>query len=272
MSSCSDDERAQELEVLESIYAEKYEYDAKQKQFSVTLQAEEDEDDRETRAKIEFDVAVLPNFGLKIYFSHTEGYPDEGIQYSLEHVGTIDEDDEDDDEAHISKEKLPDPFWFSDLRSMIDEIIEENLGAVMAFTICTEVQEKITELCETLNKERSDKIAQLREEEEERHTKKLVGTPVTLETFTEWKIKFQLEMKALQSDAQNKLEAELAGRPTGKHIFLNKIGKLEDDDLDVGAFIEEKDRVEVDENLFDDDLDGLEDELADLDAELEACD
>ena len=100
-----------------------------------------------------------------------------------------------------------------------------------------------------------------------------MGTPVTLETFTEWKIKFQAEMKALMSAKQSKYEADMADRPTGKNIFLQKIGKLEDDGLDVGDFVDEHEKVEVDENLFEEDLDGLddlEDELAELDAELAA--
>merc|ERR1711941_58980 len=129
----------------------------------------------------------------------------------------------------------------------------------------------LTELCEQLHSEREERIAQLRQEAEDAHTKKLVGTPVTLETFTEWKIKFQAEMKALMSVEQSKFELEMQGRPTGKTIFLNKIGKLEDDGLDVGEFVDDAEKVEVDENLFDeaelDDLDDLEDELAELDME-----
>jgi len=274
--SDSDDELAQELECLESIYADKYQFDEVKNTFSVTLQAEEDADDREVRQKVEFGVGCLPNFGLTIVFKHPPNYPEVPIEYTLQHEENIvdDEDGEDDKEAHITKDKVPDPFWFDDFHKLIKETCEENLGCIMAFTVCSELQEKLTELCEQLHNERQERIAQLRQEAEDAHTKKLVGTPVTLETFTEWKIKFQAEMRALMSAEQSRFEAEMAGRPTGKTIFKNKMGKLEDDGLDVGEFVDEHEKVEVDENLFDEadleDLDGLEDELAELDAELEA--
>jgi len=273
--SDSDDELAQERECLESIYADKYQYDESKNIFSVVLQAEEDDDDRETRQKTEFGVGCLPNFGLSITFKQPPNYPDVPIEYSLDHVENIvDEDEEEEKDAHITKEKMPDPFWFDDFHKTIKETCEENLGCIMAFTVCSDLQEQLTELCEQLHNERQERIAQLRQEAEDAHTKKLVGTPVTLETFTEWKIKFQAEMRALMSAEQTKFELEMLGRPTGKNIFLNKLGKLEEDGLDVGEFIDEHEKVEVDENLFDEadleDLDGLEDELAELDAELEA--
>lgn len=270
--SDSDDELAQERECLESIYADKYQYDESKNIFSVVLQAEEDDDDRETRQKTEFGVGCLPNFGLSITFKQPPNYPDVPIEYSLGHVENIvDEDEEEEKDAHITKEKMPDPFWFEDFHKIIKQTCEENLGCIMAFTVCSDLQEQLTELCEQLHNERQERIAQLRQEAEDAHTKKLVGTPVTLETFTEWKIKFQAEMRALMSAEQTKFELEMLGRPTGKNIFLNKLGKLEEDGLDVGEFIDEHEKVEVDENLFDEadleDLDGLEDELAELEAE-----
>jgi len=268
MSDC--DEREQELECLESIYAEAYELDEATGVFSVRIQAEEDSDDRLARQQVQYDIPALTNFGLVIHFTHPSDYPEKPIKYNLEHVLCLDHEEEEDEEAHISKEKLPDPFWFTDLKSHIDETIEENLGDAHAFQVCSEIQEKITELCEKLNEERSDKIAQIREEEEQAHTKKLIGTPVTLESFTEWKIKFQAEMKSLLEKKQTQFERDMEGRPTGKVIFLNKIGKLEED-LDVGDLVDEKDKVEYDENLFEDeDLGDLDAELEGLDEELEA--
>merc|ERR1712110_948394 len=271
MSSGSDNELAQELECLESIYADKYSFDETRNTFTVTLQAEEDEDDRDTRQKVVFGVGCLPNFGLSITFKHPPNYPDEPILYWLEHEENIVDEEEEDPEAHITKEKVPDPFWFEDFHKTIKSTCEDNLGCIMAFTVCSELQEQLTELCEQLHNERQERIAQLRQEAEDAHTKKLVGTPVTLETFTEWKIKFQAEMRALMSVEQTKFELEMQGRPTGKNIFLNKLGKLEDDGLDVGEFVDDAEKVEVDENLFDeaelDDLDDLEDELAELDIE-----
>ena len=160
--SDSDDELAQERECLESIYADKYQFDESKNIFSVVLQAEEDDDDRETRQKTEFGVGCLPNFGLSITFKQPPNYPDVPIEYSLDHIENIvDEDEEDEKDAHITKEKMPDPFWFADFHKIIKETCEENLGCIMAFTVCSELQEQLTELCEQLHNERQERIAQL---------------------------------------------------------------------------------------------------------------
>jgi len=270
MSDASDDELAQELECLESIYADKYSYNPSKKTFSVTLQAEEDEDDRAGRGKVEFGVGLLPNFGLTITFKQPENYPDVPIEYVLEHEENIvEEEEEDEKEAHIQKVKVPDPFWFKDFRKLIDDTCEENLGSIMAFTVCSELQDSLTQLCEDLHEDRQNRIAQLREEAEAARTKQLVGTPVTLESFTAWKIRFQAEMKEQMNAEQARYEREMADRPTGKMIFKNKMGRTEDGEFDLGDLIDASEKVEVDENLFDgdnlDDLDGLEDELENLD-------
>jgi len=270
MSDASDDELAQELECLESIYADKYSYDTRKNTFSVTLQAEEDEDDRAGRGKVEFGVGLLPNFGLTITFKQPENYPDVPIEYTLEHEENIvEEEEEDEKEAHIQKIKLPDPFWFQDFRKIITTTCEENLGSIMAFSVCSDLQDGLTQLCEDLHEERQERISALRQEMEDARTKQLVGTPVTLESFTAWKIRFQAEMKHQLGEEHARYEREMADRPTGKTIFLNKMGRTEEGEFDMGELIDASEKVEVDENLFDgdnlEDLDGLEDELADLD-------
>jgi len=274
MSDASDDELAQELECLESIYADKYSYDTRKNTFSVTLQAEEDEDDRAGRGKVEFGVGLLPNFGLTITFKQPENYPDVPIEYALEHEENIvEEEEEDEKEAHIQKIKLPDPFWFQDFRKIITTACEENLGSIMAFSVCSDLQDGLTQLCEDLHEERQERISTLRQEMEDARTKQLVGTPVTKESFEAWKIRFQAEMKTLLGEEHARIEREMADRPTGKTIFLNKMGRTEEGEFDMGELIDASEKVEVDENLFDgdnlDDLDGLEDELADLDADMQ---
>ena len=156
----------------------------------------------------------------------------------------------------------------------------------MAFTITSAVQEKLTEMSEEDHKKRKEKIEQLKQEEEDQKTKKLIGTPVTLETFTQWKIHFQNEMKKLKLEKATKFEASIsmeinnqssknlnkihfcqffmADRLTGKVQFLNKTAKLEVD-VDLPEEMQNMEQVEVDEALFDnlEDLD-LEEELEGL--------
>merc|ERR1711934_212764 len=126
----------------------------------------------------------------------------------------------------------------------------------MAFTIITEVQEKLTELCEEYNTQRLDKIEQIIEEIEQAREKKLVGTPVTLETFTVWKIKFQAEMKVLYDQKCSQWEKDQEGKLTGKFLFQEKKAKAEvddDEDFDVADLVDNSDaKIEVDEALFED--------------------
>ncbi|RCN48557.1 RWD domain protein [Ancylostoma caninum] len=79
-----------------------------------------------------------------------------------------------------------------------------------------------------------------------------VGTPVTPETFLAWKARFDKERSAQVEKKQKEREAALAGRLTGKQLFL-KDATLSLSDV---ALIEQS--VEIDESLFDEEIDGLE--------------
>merc|ERR1712080_303312 len=160
-----EEEKSEELEVLESIYAEKFSLarhseTKKVKYFTVEIRAEEDEDEALLARKTQFDTYPLPNFGVEIQFTHPNSYPDEPIIYSLTHITHEDGQDED-----ILDGK--DPHWFQEVNDLIAETIEENMGMALAFTICSNIQEKINELSESLNQERTDKIQKLKTEEEE---------------------------------------------------------------------------------------------------------
>ena len=199
------EEKSAELEILESIYSETYHISKSGKTFSVILRAEEDEDDHEARQIEKFGVPSCGIFSLKILFSHPEKYPDEPLIFNLENV------DEDGDLIARDADE-PEPEWLSNLSPLIQEQIDENLGEQQAFIVTSFVQEYLTDTCEELNKIRRDRIYELEEEAENAHTKKLIGTPVTLETFTQWQIKFQLEMKELFDKKQSELEKAQAGR------------------------------------------------------------
>lgn len=264
------EEKASELEVLESIYDENYSISASGLTFSVILVADEDEDDHEERQKEQFGQASLGNFALRINFQHPETYPDEAITYSLER---LDEDLEVTDDCS-RKDELPD--WLRDLYPLIDEQIEENLGMQHAFTVSSCIQDYLTEKCEELNVARKAEIDRLKEEAENAHTKKLIGTPVTLETFTQWQIKFSAEMRKIIAAKQSEEERKQADRLTGKVLFNTKVAKNDDDiDLDDLEEIEEGgEKVQVDEALFDgEDLEDLEDlEITDDEEEEEGED
>lgn len=262
------EEKSAELEILESIYSENYSISDSGKTFSVFLKAEEDEDDHEARKKEEFGVAPLGNFCTVITFSHPAKYPDEAINFEIhdaDQSGTLIKDIRNRD----SSQAYSQPTWLRELIPQIEEQIEENLEMQQAFIVTSFVQEYLTEKCESLNEARKERIEELKEEAENAHTKKLIGTPVTLETFTRWQINFQTEMEKIFAEKQSQRERDQQGRMTGKTLFANKLAKTEDDidlsginlDGEGGGTLAEK--ITVDEALFEEDFD-LED-LDDLD-------
>ena len=84
------------------------------------------------------------------------------IECVLEHEENIlEEEEEDEKEAHIQKIKVPDPFWFQDFRKIIKTTCEDNLGSIMAFSVCSDLQDGLTQLCEDLHEERQERISAL---------------------------------------------------------------------------------------------------------------
>ena len=76
-------------------------------------------------------------------------------------------------------------------------------------------------------------------EEQERIRKRQAGTQVTLESFIEWKGKFEAEMKALAEQGKKVVIAEVDDRPTGKQLFLLNTVKADEEDALVAAGEEE---------------------------------
>ena len=94
-------------------------------------------------------------------------------------------------------------------------------------------------------------------EEQERIRKRQAGTQVTLESFIEWKVKFEAEMKALAEQGKKVVIAtEADDRPTGKQLFLMNTVKADEEDALVAAGEEEEIVVgKIDEDDDDDDDD-----------------
>lgn len=65
-------------------------------------------------------------------------------------------------------------------------------------------------------------------EEIERLRRRQAGTPVTVETFKEWKAKFEAETRQVEAGRVKEDEVDTS-RPTGKQLFLSDLAGKEED-------------------------------------------
>ncbi|KIM65234.1 hypothetical protein SCLCIDRAFT_113257 [Scleroderma citrinum Foug A] len=227
----SDSVLAEEFEVLESIYPT---------ELSVIS-------DREIEIEVEPDYLLegAEPFKLKLSVQYPDGYPDVLPTLALAAVdGEIDEPE---------KETL--------LQGTAT-LGEENMGMAMTFTLVSHLREQLSILVEGRILRR---VAEEREKErlvieaEEARTR---GTPVTVDSFKAWKIKFDKEVVAKKaSEEEEKLRAmtpkekeeykKIGIRFSGRQLFeRNRNLAHEDDGLmeegTVSVDISQYDRTKVD--------------------------
>ena len=128
----------------------------------------------------------------------------------------------------------------------LQKCAENEIGCVMIFTLVSELQDKVNEYADNIYNKK------LQEKEEKDKVPVFHGTLVTMETFTEWNIKFIKEMN------DSKKVKVVSDKLTGRQIFMAKEGNIEIGDNLLGDAEED---VEVDESLFDEEL---EDEMLEV--------
>lgn len=138
--------------------------------------------------------------------------------------------------------------WFSvaadkeELLASIKDVVEENLGMAMVFTIYSAVKDNAEQLimdrqaAEQKGQEAKVLAAEAKENE------KFHGTPVTPETFTTWRDEFMAELEAQRLKEEEELEASEKKKNRGKEVVVQMTGrqlwerglagKIEDDDDD----------------------------------------
>lgn len=121
----------------------------------------------------------------------------------------------------------------------LNKVAEDEAGCVMVFTLVSELQDKVNEFADNIYNKR------IAAKEEKDKIPEFHGTIVTRENFMEWQAKFILAKNV------NKVKVVL-DKLTGKQIFLAKGGNIELSDNLIGDAEED---IEVDESLFDDELD-----------------
>ncbi|EIM89982.1 RWD-domain-containing protein [Stereum hirsutum FP-91666 SS1] len=188
----SSDVLIEEFEVLESIYP--------------------DEFTKLTEREIKIDVEpedfaeVAENLKLSLSVQYPDGYPDVIPELTLETLeGELDE---------------------SETTSLLDgmrAVGEENMGMAMTFAMVSNLREQLS----TLIHHRAEEHQKAEMEKEQARTR---GTPVTVDTFMQWKKKFDQEIKIRKtrqeeermrglSSKEREEYKKIGTRPTGRQLF-----------------------------------------------------
>ena len=178
-------------------------------------------------------------------FTYPDTYPDVGVEIEFE-----------------ESEGVEDP-QLEGLKEHLNEVVEENLGMAMVFTIVSAAIEWLGETNDRLKFEAEEVIRIKKEKDDEEERKKLEGTKVTIESFLAWKDEFDAEMNAKKSAAVlSKKEKEKMNK-NGRELFMTDQTLIQSD---VKFLAEAGDvAITVDESLFEDmeDLDLDEEEESD---------
>lgn len=156
----------------------------------------------------------------------------------------------------LSSENLEDRDELEILDELTD-MVPENLGLAMVFTLVSKAQEWINSLKDRKKLERKEDEERRKREREELEHKKFEGTRVTVESFISWKLKFEADMQG----KNKQIKTDDSRRLTGKEMFLTD-KNLIDSDLSFADGADDGEDVQVDESLFaDGGLEEIEDDL-----------
>lgn len=205
------EEQAEELEILESIYPEELEV--------------VDEENLTVHLKLE----IEPPKQLRVDIQYTQDYPESSIPLIVISKEALDDDTGAGEVADETERKYDYEFTNADCRKLMDhakEVGEENLGISSVFTIISAIKEQAEELFNAnIQSQEAERVRQLNLEEEKEQAK-FKGTPVTKETFAEWRKNFRAEM------GWDKPKERPFGRFTGREIFVKGMYKEEDEEAE----------------------------------------
>eukprot|EP00092_Neocalanus_flemingeri_P005984 GFUD01006445.1.p1 GENE.GFUD01006445.1~~GFUD01006445.1.p1 ORF type:complete len:241 (+),score=89.90 GFUD01006445.1:62-784(+) len=223
-------EQRDEIEAIESIYSEEIEVlNENPHRFTIPVKTEE------------YDEDTGDGMWVLLKFTFPDTYPDVGPEIEFE------------ESEGVEDEQL------EGLREHMKEIVEENLGMAMSFTIVSAAIEWLGETNDKMKFEAEEAIRIKKDLEDEEERKKLEGTKVTIESFLAWKAEFDVEMRAKKGIVELSKKEKM--KKNGRELFMTDMSLL---DSDVKFLAEAGDvAITVDESLFDDledlDLDGSDD-------------
>jgi RWD domain/DRG Family Regulatory Proteins, Tma46 len=162
--------------------------------------------------------------------------------------------------------EIEDPVNFADgfekeLLDYIGQIVEENMGMEMGFTLVSSCTEWLNLKWDKVKADMQEEKEQAKRLQDEAERKKFEGTRVSVETFMAWKKEFDLDMGITEKREKALIDSK---KLTGKELFLRDTTLNESDLkflLEAGDSIE---NVKIDESLFADigdlDIDDSDDE------------
>lgn len=223
------EEQAQELEVLESIYPDELE------KYS----------DTHFSIKVKLDTSSTRIHVLELDVKYPEAYPevvpelditvaeDEEEEYDSDDDNGDDSEDDEDTKAAKKALNMSETIDFdrdslAKLKQKLFDEAEIQIGIPMVFALATQLKDDAEQLFEEiLNQKQTEYDQQLliREREEQ---KKFNGTPVTKETYNEWRLKFREEMR-FEEKLEEKFRMMHMGKYTGREIFEKGLAKEEDE-------------------------------------------
>jgi len=233
------EEQEIEIDALRSIYPEEFELTNEEPPFELkVVLASQPVDCGPDDDPAEFETGVTLTATLPA------SYPEVAPDYSLVDIIGLDD------------------FEFETVESAVRQQIEDNMGMSMIFAICSEIQNQLTSISEQKMKTKEAELEKRKREQEEIEMKRLIGTPVTVQSFLEWKTKFDEEIASKKSTVKSIAVDDKSGKLTGKQLFLLD-NKLDESDL---AFLESGvGTMEINESLFqeEDDFEIEDDDLTD---------
>ncbi|SCV69495.1 BQ2448_2515 [Microbotryum intermedium] len=177
---------------------------------------------------------------LSLLITYTPTYPDEIPLIEIEAI-----------EGELSDEEN------STLVTGLQFAAEDNLGMAMVYTLASYLKDSLAELVRERKARIAKEEAERHEREEEAATRKMQDTKVTVESFAQWKIKFDKEMAdASAKEEQERLKAlppkereeakKFRSKLTGRQLFEKGYPSL----VTSESAFEDEDGVEVDTALY----------------------
>ncbi|KAF9581389.1 RWD domain-containing protein 1 [Lunasporangiospora selenospora] len=184
------EEQENELEALPSIYFEEFELISQDPtQFSILVISDEPDDD------------VTHSF--KLIVEYTEKYPETLPEFSIEML-----------EGELEQEET------DTIMEKITEAGNDSLGIAMVFGMVSAAKECLTETITNKKDAREREREEKAQRELEEEAKRKRGTQVTVDSFLNWKGKFDADMAEKERIEKGLKRADpKLSKPTGRQLF-----------------------------------------------------